>query len=122
MQEFLPYYEEIKFAGHCCCAFAASFLGGFSLYAAALASGGRMGFDRSFCFALFAAAALWVFPFAGIFRKEYSEWISLALLVACLPVLQTLSGAKLKTSAVLWGAFSLSQFALLAIIYYNIAK
>lgn len=29
MQEFLPYYEEIKFAGHCCCAFGGVVLGRF---------------------------------------------------------------------------------------------
>ena len=120
MKEFLPYYDEIKFAGHCACALASTFIGGAAVYYGSKIWGGRLGFDTSFCFALFAAVAIWILPFYAFVPHRYSQWIVLAVFIATRFVLARLDAKPAKISFRLWLAYGLSQAILFGIVYYNL--
>lgn len=120
MKEFLPYYDEIKFAGHCTCALASTFIGGIAVYLGSKVWGGRTGFDTSFCFALFAAVAIWILPFYAFVPHRYSQWIVLAVFVSTRFVLARLDAKSAKISFRLWLAYGLSQAILFGIVYYNL--
>ncbi len=116
MGGFLPYYEEIKLAGHCGYAFVATFFGGFGIYLTSSVSGAKFPFDRCFSFSLFAAAAVWVAPFLGFVPGDAEEWVVFGLLWAAWPVLAFLSRSGFKASLALWLGFAASQALLFGLL------
>ena len=84
--DFLPYYSELKFAGHMAVSLAAAFAGGFGMWLAALyfSAAGRFGFCDSFAVSLFCASAVWIIP-AGLPIPPLWEKTGMAAFLA-LPV------------------------------------
>lgn len=60
--ELLPYYSELKLAGHLACAFVSAILCGTLMALACVSIGKARLFDRAYCFALMSSAVIWVVP------------------------------------------------------------
>ncbi len=122
MKTFLPYYEEIKLAGHAGCAYAAGLLSAIAMLIGRYFAEVRFREDTIFTFSFLASGAIWIVPFLKIVPSEYSEYISLAILIFCIFVVKFISHFDWKRAFFMWFVFAIAQTILFLILYYNILK
>lgn len=122
--DFLPYYSELKFAGHMAVSLAAAFAGGFGMWLAALyfSAAGRFGFCDSFAVSLFCASAVWIIP-AGLPIPPLWEKIGMAAFLAFpLFVCRFAFGLEWRKSIALGASFCAAQAAVFSAVYYYIMR
>ena len=96
--ELLPYYSELKLAGHLACAFVAAISCGTLMALACVSIGkGRM-FDRSYCFALLSSAAIWVLPMLFSASAQTREIMAYAAVIVSLLLVKLAFKSGLKES------------------------
>ena len=121
---FLPYYGELRFAGHMAVSLEAAFAGGFAMWAASarLSASGRFGFCDSFALSLFCASAVWIIP-AGLPIPPMWEKIGIAAFLS-LPAFacRLAFGLGWRKSLALGSAFCLAQAAVFSAVYYYIMR
>ncbi len=122
METFLPYYEEIKLAGHASCAYAGGLLGALAMFVGRYFAEARFKIDTILAFSFLASGALWILPFFEVVPQKYAECLSLGILVLCLFAVKLVSRLDWKRAFILWVAYFIAQTILFLMLYYNILR
>lgn len=80
--EILPYYSDLKLAGHLACAFVAAMTCGTLIGAVCAARGEARLIERAYCFALLSSAAIWALPMffdIDMHNREIIAYVAIAL-------------------------------------------
>lgn len=120
LMDFLPYYNELKLGGHLACAFLASIISGTVVFCTLLAAGDNKMFERSYAFALWSSALIWVFPMIIDASAQVRTCLVYAAVALCVIALKYVFNKNARTAAVLWTVFLAAQAAVFFMLYKKV--
>ncbi len=118
--DWLPYYNDLKLAGHLACAFVATMTSGTLLYAVCLLYKQTELFARSYAFALWTSALMWVFPMFLDVSAQTREALYYASFVIATIMLKLVYNSTMKKTVILWIAFVVGEALVFLMIYKKV--
>ncbi len=118
--DILPYYNELKLGGHLACAFLASIISGTAVFCALLATGDNKMFERSYAFALWSSALIWVFPMVIDASAQVRTCLAYAAVAFCVVALKYVFNKNARAAAVLWTVFLAAQAVVFFMLYKKV--
>ena len=118
--EFLPFYNDLKIGGHFACAFIATMFSGVMLAFICLLRRDFRLLERSFVFALFASAFIWIVPMFCNVSAQIREFILYAFAMLSIVLIKITFNKSFKLSIILTLGFLLGQIVVFFLVYKKV--
>ncbi len=118
--DWLPYYNDLKLGGHLACAFVASMLSGTLIFSVFLLSKDMRMFERSYAFALWTSALIWIVPMIFDVSAQTREVLFYAAIIISMLLTMLVFNRPFKKTPILWIAFLCGQILVFFMIYKKV--